>query len=782
MAVEDSQFLGRIANYLADWLIQHRTVLLILFIGITIFLGYHAAAIRLDAGFEKSVPTNHEYMQTYAEYAPLFGGANSVTVALIKREGDIFNPEFMTTLDEATRDVLAIKGVDQPTVASLFTPTAVFITVNEVGFAGGRIVPGDFKPNAESIAEVRQNLLKSNEVGRLTSKDFSGALIRMELVERDPVTLERLDYQRIGRDLDELLEKYQSDDLDVHIIGFAPFIYDVIAGARSVLIFFGVAFLITGALLLLYSGSASITAVALFVALDAVIWQLGLVELLGYGIDPLSILVPFLIFSIGVSHAVQMTNTWRIAATESSDSVEAARVSFRKLFIPGATALLANAAGFGVIMLIDIPIIHELGITASIGVAVMIITNKFLLPVLLTYLKPPASKADNFASRLQYHRLWDLISRCAERRVSIPILVIAILILGYGVSARDDLIVGDTDAGAPELRPGARYNRDVDAIVSNFNIGIDELTVVATLGKECVDFPSLYAVDRYSTQIEQLPGVKSVNSLARQVRVRNIGNTEGNPKFFEIPRYASSIGGAMRNMEIGLKLFDSKCSAMPIRIFTEDHRAQTLETIVEQTKQYRRENDVEQVDFLLAAGNNGVMAATNEAVQEARDRMLIALYLAVGLLCFATFGSWRITICVLIPLIFVSQFAEAVMAWLGIGLKVSTLPIVALGAGVGVDYGIYLFSRTQTALREGLSLKSAYLQGLQQAGTAVAFTAITMTIGVATWIFSPLKFQADMGLLLSYMFFVNMLGALVVLPALAAWLVSAKKPEEPALN
>lgn len=779
MATEDSALLGRIADRLSNWLIRGRIWLFWLFLAITAVLGYQALHIRMNPGFEKSVPTNHEYMQAYHTYAPQFGGANSVTIALMKKEGTIFEAGFMNALDQATRDVLAIKGVDQPTVTSLFSPTAVFITVNEEGFAGGRIVPADFKPTPQDIAEVRQNLLKSNEVGRLVSSDFRGALIKMELVEQDPATLEKLDYRRIGNELEALRDKYQTEAIDVHVIGFAPFISDVMEGARAVVLFFAVAFVITALLLYFYSGSLGITAVALFVALDAVVWELGLLHLLGYGIDPLSILVPFLIFSIGVSHAVQMTNAWRLEMARGNDAVESARVAFRRLFIPGATALLANAAGFGVIMLIDIPIIHELGITASIGVAVMIITNKFLLPILLCRMSYNSGQQQRVGERLQNLRLWRLISQVAHRRASIPVLVVATLILGYGIQARHDLIVGDADAGAPELWPDSRYNRDVDTIVSNFQIGIDELTIIVTLGNECTDFPSLYAVDRLSAMLEGLPGVQSVNSLAQQVRVRNVGNTEGHPRFYEIPRSQFAIGGAMRNMELGLKLFDSKCSAMPIRVFTRDHKAETLAAIVDLTKAFRAENDVEQIEILLAAGNAGVMAATNEAVQEARDRMLIALYIAVTLLCLATFSSWRITLCVVIPLVLVSQFAEAVMAWLGIGLKVSTLPVVALGAGVGVDYGIYLFSRTQAALEQGKTLVEAYLFGLREAGTAVVFTAITMTLGVATWIFSPLKFQSDMGLLLAYMFFVNMLGAILVLPALAAWLVRSR-PEHKA--
>jgi predicted RND superfamily exporter protein len=771
--------LNRLAENLGRWLIAKRVVLLLVFAALTVLLGYFATQIRFDAGFDKSVPSGHEYMKVYRQYAPIFGGANSITVVLKRRSGDIFDPEFMRALERLTRTVYSIPGVDQGSINSLFAPTAIFVTVNEVGYTGGRIVPATFKPRTADIAAVRQNLLKSGEIGRLVSTDLQSALVRFELVEVNPVTHKRVDYLEIGKRLEALRADFQNEDLEIQIIGFAKFITDVIDGARAVFLFFGIAFVVTGVMLYFFCGSGVITAIALLVALDAVVWQLGAIRLAGYGIDPLSILVPFLIFSIGVSHAVQMTNAWRIAVVSGGTPAAAALEAFRRLFIPGTTALLANAVGFAVIMLIDIPIIRELGISASIGVAVMIITNKFLLPAMLSFLRMSPAQLDKSrrrAKRWENSTLWNHVSACADRRRATPILLVGLIILGLGVAARQHLIVGDAGAGAPELRPEARYNLDIDAIVSNFKVGIDELTVIAELAGDCNNFDSMYALDRFAVELENLPGVKSVDSLARQVRERNVGNSEGNPRFNEIPRDPSGIGAAMRNMELNQKYFNRECNAVPVRVFTADHKADTLTSIIDVTERFTSENSAIPVKLRLAAGNGGVMAATNQAVEVARDQMLLTLYVAVIALCFLTFLSWRITACIVIPLILVSQFAEAVMAWLGIGLKVSTLPVVALGAGVGVDYGIYLFARTQAALSDGLGLKEAFLRGMQQAGTAVVFTALTMTVGVATWVFSPLKLQADMGLLLAYMFFLNMLGAILVLPALASWLIRVSQP------
>jgi len=173
----------------------------------------------------------------------------------------------------------------------------------------------------------------------------------------------------------------------------------------------------------------------------------------------------------------------------------------------------------------------------------------------------------------------------------------------------------------------------------------------------------------------------------------------------------------------------------------------------------------------LAAGNVGVMAATNETVKAKEMMILAGVFAAVLVMCLLTFRSVVGTILVVVPLALVSVLVYAVMALVGIGLKVSTLPMVALGAGIGVDYGIYLFSRMQEFLHQGRSVRDSYERTLRVTGASIIFTGITLAIGVATWVFSPLKFQADIGIMLTFMFLVNMLAAIVLLPALAAWLI-----------
>lgn len=767
---------------LSDLLFGRRKFFLGLFAAITVLLALSASQLRVDAGFAKMIPLEHPYMKTFTEYQKTFGGANRVLIALRTKDGqDIYNAEFLKTLKSVTDDVFFLPGIDRPTVTSLFTPNVRFIEVVEEGFSGGNVIPASFAGTPEDLELVRGNVLKSGHVGRLVSNDFKGAMVSAELLEVDPNTGEKLDYQEVAKKLEAIRTKYASDTVSVHIIGFAKAVGDIAEGAAGVLVFFVVAFFITALLLLWYSGSAKLTGLALICAFVPVVWLLGLLPLIGFGIDPLSILVPFLIFSIGVSHAVQMTNAWKLEVVSGADGFTAAKNSFSSLFVPGAMALLANAVGFMVMIYIAIDIVRELAVTASLGVAVMIVTNKMLLTILLSYLNLSPAETEKLRKQGGEDRgewLWKRIQVFARPKAAIVVLsVTAVLLAGAAIKSRD-MKTGDLGKGIPELRDDSVYNQDINAIVNSFSIGVDLLSVIVqgkNIDGACTDFEVMDAVDRFESYVKNIHGVQGTISLAGASKVVNAGWNEGNPRWRVHSRNRDVLAQAVTPIDTGTGLLNTDCSAMQVLIFTKDHQGESITHIIQEIKDYVAANPQKKIDFKLASGPVGVMAATNEAVDQAEVVMLILLFASISLLCYAEFRSIAAVLCIVVPLAIVAVFCNALMATLGIGLKVSTLPVVALGVGVGVDYGIYLFERMKHSLEEGETLADAFHKALQQRGTAAMFTAVTMSISVGTWAFSALKFQADMGILLAFLFMVNMLGAIFVLPALAAFLVKTKK-------
>jgi len=769
--------ISKLLDRVEDLIFGARPVIVGIFLIITVIMGYGLTNLRVDASFSKQLPLQHEYMQTFMEYRTEFGGANRVLVALRARDGNMFTAEFFNALRQATDEVFFISGVDRSRVSSLFTPNVRFTEVVEDGIAGGNVVPADFQPTADGLDQVRKNILKSGIVGRLVANDFTAAIISAELIDFDPQTGEKIDVIDVGHQLEALRTKIENDQIEVNIIGYAKVISDIADGAKRVVLFFLAAFFISGALVYLFTRSHRVTAMALMCSLIAVVWQLGLLTYLGFGIDPMGILLPFLIFAIAVSHGVQMITANRAAVFNGDDSLTAARSSFRALLVPGGVALISDTIGFITIMLIDIEVIQQMAITASLGVATIIFTNLMLLPILLSYIGFPKDYRQRLRDSIErMDRFWMRVSKTAKPWPAAALIVFATLLMVFGAMRGSEIKIGDLHQGVPELRPTSRYNLDSQAITEHFSIGVDMINVIAeTVADGCIDYNAMENIDNFSWQLTNTKGVQSVIALPRIAKVINSGWSEGALKWRVLPRNRQVLVEAVQYIPTSSGLLNPDCSVMPVMIFTTDHKAETISHIVDTIKQYQQENGKDQVRFRLATGNVGVMAATNEEVSAAQFPILIYVFTAIIILCLLTFRSLKATLAITLPLGLVSLLAYALMTQLEIGLKVSTLPVVALGVGVGVDYGIYIYSRFQAHLNEGLTIYEAYHETLKVTGSGVLITGITLAIGTATWIFSPLQFQADMGILLTFMFLLNMLGALLLLPALASWLLRLSK-------
>jgi uncharacterized protein len=802
----------------------NRGVVLAIFALIT--LGFLAAAstLKIDAGFRKQLPLQHEYMQTFVDYEAEFGGANRVFVALIDKSGSIFNKEYFTALEAATEAVKAIPEVDPARVRSVFTPNTRFVEIVEGGFAGGNVIPADFSttapgfdPSAEDFETIRTNIIKANIVGRLVAKDFSGAMVQAELIPETAAEGGKLDYQAIGKRLEDIRSQLETGNVTVHIIGFTKVVDDIANGARSVMYFFLATILFTWLLLFIYSTSFKLASLTVLAAFIAVIWMLGALRLMGFGIDPMNMLTPFLIFAIAVSHGEQMINRYRgeiffggleegtpeeLQTRKGVPSEEAAVRAFRRLLIPGSVALVAGCIGFGTILLIPVKMIFELAVTATVGVFLTLFTNLILLPILLSYTKLknlPRKRAYRLRQITAFDHIWSFLTRFSRHGTAAVIIILGATTWWFAHQHGEKMMVGDAQDGVAELRPEARYNQDSRLITDRFSLSTDIINVIAEVGPfACTEsYAAMETIDRFAWNMQNVAGVQQVISLPMVGRIVTAGYNEGSIKWRSLPRNAEVMRQSLQSVETDSGLIDSpECKAMPIIIFTEDHKAETITRVVAAVKDFRTKNgnfDVnfrvernaatneardkgeeyrtDEVNLRLATGSVGVAAAINETVTRLEKPMLYLLYAAVFLMCVLSFKNPLAAACIVMPLILVTALGEALMVELHIGLKVNTLTVVALGVGIGVDYAIYIFARMRELMLQGKGLSQSYFEALKTTGIAIFYTALTLAVGVATWIFSDLKFQADMGLMLTFMFVVNMIAAIVFLPALCRWLL-----------
>lgn len=783
-----SDFAGRIERLIFG----HRRLLIALFALVTIAMCVASGrGLRIDASFTKQLPLQHEYMQTFMKHRAEFGGANRVLIALIARDGNMFTPEFFSALKDATDAVIVMDGIDRGRVQSLFTPNVRYIEVVEDGIEAGNVVDAEFQPTPEGLAQVRENILKAGIVGRLVANDFSGAMVSAIVLETDangrpvdPIAVaDRLEREvRIaieGRGVDVTAA---ASTVDVHMIGFAKIVHDIAAGALSVVIFAAVTLVLTLLAVWIYCQSFRIALIPVICSLIAVVWQLGTLTLLGYGIDPLGLLVPFVIFAIGVSHGVQQISAVTDGVLQGLDPEGAARQAFRVLLVPAVVALASDLVGFMTILYIPVQVIQEMAITASIGVAVVILTNLILLPLLVSSAHFDAGyRARLERRRASLGRFWDWLSGLCERGPALALVSFAVILGVAGFIKGRESVIGDQNEGVPELRPDSRYNLDSRVITNEFSIGVDVLTVIVeTREPACVSHELMKGIDEFSWEMQNVEGVQDVISLPYVAKQAIAGWSEGSLKWREIPRNADQLAQSSRYIETSTGLLNADCTTVPVMLFLRDHKAETIARVTNEVKRWRSENPLPGAEFRLATGNVGVMAATNEEVKRTEFPILIGVFAAVILMCALTFRSLLGTALVILPLALVSVLAYALMAMAGIGLKVTTLPMVALGVGIGVDYGIYLYSRMQQSLQAGLDVRSAFRETLQVTGASVIFTGVTLAIGVSTWMLSPLQFQADIGVLLAFLFFVNMIAAMTLIPALAAILIRRPAAPRPA--
>lgn len=793
-----AQFDKRSGNLLERMVFNHRPLFMLFMTLATLVFGYMAMTrLTLSPSFEKMIPQSQPYIKNFLENRnSLRGLGNSVRVVVENSQGDIFDPDYLAVLKQVNDELFLGDGVDRAWMKSLWSPAVRWTEVTEEGFQGGPVMPDSYKGTPADIDQLRQNINRAGIVGSLVANDFKSTMLIVPLLDKASATGKPLNYHQFSQRIEQLRDKIEfagaphqageegQGKYKIRVIGFAKLVGDLIDGLIQVIMFFGLAVLTSLGIIFLYTRCVRSTLLVVGCSLIAVVWQLGIVAWLGYAIDPYSVLVPFLIFAIGVSHAAQKMNGIMQDIARGTHRLIAARYTFRRLFLAGVTALLADAVGFAVLMLIDIPVIQDLAITASIGVAVLIFTSLLLMPVALSFVgvgRKAAERALRIDNRAAAHRgfgkLWDLLDRFTTRNWATGIVLVGLAMGIGGFLVSQQLKIGDLDSGAPELRADSRYNLDNGYITRHYALSSDLFAVmIKTAPEGCLDYKTLILADRLAWDLQQYPGVQATSSLVNAVRQITAGTYEGNPKLASIQRNQNVLNYAAQQASVNApELFNTDCSVMPVIAYLKDHKAETLNAVVAIADKFARENSTADRQFLLAAGSAGIEAATNMVVHDANRTMLLYVYLAVTLFCLITFRSWRATLVALVPLMLTSVLCEALMVAMGIGVKVATLPVIALGVGIGVDYALYLLSVQLHYQRQGMPLMEAYRNAVAFTGRVVGLVGITLAAGVVGWAWSPIKFQADMGILLTFMFLWNMLGALIGIPALSYFLLSGPK-------
>jgi predicted RND superfamily exporter protein len=796
-----------------------RALLMGVLLVISALLAVALLSIKSDSAFDKTIPLAHPYWQAQQQLQSDFGGANTLAITLTRKDGDIYNDALLSRLRAVTAEVATLPGIDAARVSSLFTPDVRFIDVVDGAFKGGSVVPAEYTPTAPMFAQIRSNVAKASIVGHYVSDDQHAAMVLAEF--RDGPH----DYAAIAAKLEGLRKKYQGDGISLQISGYAERAGSVLAETPRVLMFLGITLALIFVLLCLLLLSIKLAALPVLASLIALIWQYGLLRLCGYGFDPLAMLAPLLVIAVAIAHGLQYVIAWRSEiAGHKRSGADAAAFAWRRLAVVGAFAMLAALAVVATLTLAPIAIVREMALGVGFGLLGVFVATQLMLPIALSVVDVGDVQA--FAARQQARDaridgLWRLLSNIVRPQFAAVAILIAAGLCGGALWLGRGLQVGEGARGAAELRPDSRYNRELRSIDAKFSSGSDVLKVIAETDAEaCLKFDVMDQVDRFAWHLDNIAGVQSTASLPQAARAVNAAFSESNPRYRTLPRKASSMSQATAPITPDSGLLNADCSAMAVLAHLQDRRAATIRRVVEQVQLYNRQNAIAYyeanknvdskycnakleakhaaataksdpqlqqklaafskscpVNFVIAGGSIGAIAAINETLQQWQQPVLLYAVAAIAVVVYLMFFEIGALIAILLPLALVSWMAYALMSAAGIGITALSLPITALAMLIGIGPALWMITALQRELADGHRMQQACHRALQGAGKGLIIAALVTGIGVLGWFAAGLQLQRDLGLMLLFFFAANLLATLLLVPAIASFLLSEREAE-----
>jgi predicted RND superfamily exporter protein len=584
-----------------------------------------------------------------------------------------------------------------------------------------------------------------------------------------------LDYQKIFDDVKNLRATEVSDDVNLYVTGQPTLVGWVYTYVEQILQVFAYTVLILLALLILYFRRLYGILLPMFGIVLATTWGLGIISLLGYNLDPLTLVVPFLISARAMSHGVQLVQRYYFELTLNSDGRVAARKTFDSLFRPGSLGVVSDAIGLLLIALGSVPINTKMAHYASLWAAAVIPTVLLFMPIALALLPAPksAGKGVDMGINKYMPDLGGFVAKAGNAKLILCSVVVAV---ATGLYFASWVQIGEAEPGSPILYPHHDYNVSSKAVNDLFP-GSEEMFVVArTADKNGIKRPevltALESFQRHMLEDPDLGGSKLVTDLVKQVNRIFHSN---DPRWLQTPDSDATVGGLLFAYEMSSpvpgasrEFVDTDGQNANMVFYYKDHRGETIRRAIHMAKEWinEAENQVEDLQILLAGGTIGVIAAINEA-SYATNLIVIPLVLLL-IFVFVTAFYWSLQAgwLMMMAMLFATTLTYAYMGIVGMGINVNTVPIIAVGIGVGIDYSIYMMDRIREFASRGSPLEEAIQRALNSTGFAVGFTAISLIGGVIMWVFlSELRFQADAALLLCVMLILNASAAVLLVPA-----------------
>ena len=764
--------ISRIAGSLSEFCIRHRGPVAGIIAVATLLMAFTLLKMDVRTVFSDMVPSNHPYVDVHEGYKDTFGGTNKVSILIRANEGTIFTGPILKEVQRVTRELAKVSGVNPFQVVSLASRKLKSVSASSMGIESVPLMWPDVPETQQGIEALEEAVVNNPLVyGIYVEQNLSSTLLQMDFYDH------LVDYSKIFPKIQSILDASPiADQVSHHAVG-EPVLYgwvdyyleETVAIALSSLaaMLFAL-FLLNrtwrGTLLPLLSGVVS------------TIWALGIGVLLGFNFDPLVIVVAFIITARCFSHAVQLITRFDdLCDGEGVEPRLAAEQTMRELFRPGLLGLVSDAGAILCVVLTPIPLLQKVSIIGALWVITIGFSAVILTPVMLSWVKTPLRNAHPLNLRFLLTAVLSLAVKVVETRGRYYVLPITLVAVGLLVFKATDLTIGDATMGSPILWEDSSFNRDSALINANYP-GTEQMFIVLEGSEDdALKRPDVLDwMQRFQRRMERMPQVGGSMSLADIVVDVRRNLYEGNPRYRELGATRIENGELISFYMQGAAPDDLAQFAGTlfrngsVILFFRDRQGDTLRQATYQIKRFIEENPLEGVDVRLAGGSLGIIAAVNEILLAEQIKAIALALLVVILSCVAVYRSSASGVFFIVPVLISNVVTFAFMAWQGIGMSISTLPVVALGIGLGVDYAFYIVDSMKEYLEKKPDAEpiEAIRQALFSAGRGVLLTSVTLAAGVLLWSFSSLRFQAEMGTLIGLWLLVSAFTSLFVMPSL----------------
>ena len=753
------------------WLFRHPRTVLAIIAALTIFFALRIPALKVYTDFADLLPQEHPYIQLHNSIKDTFGGANVLVIGVEFKDGDLFSNENLATLDRVTQGVDSLPGVNHNLVSSLTHRNSRKIWLTEVGSINSEsYYQAEFGPLDDAqLAAMKADVVANPRVyGPLVSPDLKVALVKAQLIEG------QLDYEKTFAQLQALRQAETRDDVTLYATGQPVLVGWAYTYMEQILQIFVFTVLAMLALLVFHFRKAYGVLIPLGGVMISTIWGLGIISLLGYNLDPLGLVIPFLIAARAMSHGVQLVERYYAEVRELGDGQLAARATFDSLFRPGTLGIASDAIGLALIAIGSIALNTKLGIYASLWATTVIFSVLIGVPLLLSILPQP--KNPEIKETFLRHIGASCAATVSRPGAASKLLWLAAAAILAGLWASSLVKIGDSEPGSPILYPEHDYNVSSKAINERFP-GSEELYIIAEHAekggiKRPEVLQALQSLQSHMLADPAVGGSKGLPDLIKQVN-RLMHNDD--PRWFQIPHDADYVGGLMFTYMASSPIpgaldefNDTDDRIANLVFYYKDRQGETIRRAMHMAKQWIAEHgeEVPGLTIRLAGGTLGVAASMNESAFETNLVVLPLVFLLIFAFVMVFYTSWHAGLMMLMAMLFATVLTYAYMGLAGMSIDINTVPVIAVGIGVGIDYSIYMMDRIREEMVKSGNLSHAVHRAIATTGMAISFTALTLMAGIVMWVLlSDLRFQADAAMLLCVMIVINGIAAMLLAPA-----------------